>query len=331
MHSLESLQSELDGLRSAVRGLLAHLDARVVGHPEITRQILECLAASGHCLLEGAPGLGKTTLVRTLAQRVDLDFNRVQFTPDLMPGDIIGSRILKFDERGAQGLQYEPGPVHTQILLADEINRATPRTQSALLEAMEERQVTVFGETRKLPEPFMVVATQNPIEMEGTFPLPEAQLDRFLIKLDLPLPTPEQLQQLLLHPAHTGASNEDAPRALHRAEVLRLQSLVKQIAVGEDVAQWVARIVHASHPTSPLAGAKVRALVRHGSSPRGGLALLSMARARALLAGSLHVRREDIQNLAPACLQHRILLNFEGQADANSLPQILDELLRTTA
>ncbi|MDF1838154.1 MAG: AAA family ATPase [Planctomycetota bacterium] len=316
MSSQESLQEELDSIRQAIKGLLAALDAQLIGQPQTTRQILECLIAGGHALIEGAPGLGKTTL----------DFQRIQFTPDLMPADIIGARILNFDERGAQGLTFEPGPIHTQVLLADEINRATPRTQSALLEAMEEHQVTVFGETRELGNPFMVVATQNPIEMEGTFPLPEAQLDRFLVKLHIDMPKATDLAKLYAGSSATHKSTSQP--MIERALVLRMQELAQQIPVGEDVARKVARIVHASHPDSELAGEKTRALVRHGSSPRGGLAMLAMARARTLMAGGLHVKIDELEAVAVPCLRHRILPNYEGMASDVPVSELIQEAMQ---
>jgi len=326
MSSQESLQEELDSIRQAIKGLLAALDAQLVGQPQTTRQILECLIAGGHALIEGAPGLGKTTLVRTLAGNLSLDFQRIQFTPDLMPADIIGARILNFDERGAQGLTFEPGPIHTQVLLADEINRATPRTQSALLEAREEQHITVFGETRELGKPFMVVATQNPIEMEGTFPLPEAQLDRFLVKLHIDMPKAADLAKLFAGLDGTGKGDSNA--TIDCATVLRMQELAAQIPVGEDVARRVARIIHATHPDSDLAGEKTRALVRHGSSPRGGLAILAMARARTLMAGGLHVKIDELEAVAVPCLRHRILLNYEGMASDVPVSELIQEAMQ---
>ncbi|MBL4769997.1 MAG: AAA family ATPase, partial [Planctomycetes bacterium] len=326
MSSQESLQEELDSIRQAIKGLLGVLDAQLIGQPQTTRQILECLIAGGHALIEGAPGLGKTTLVRTLASCLDLDFQRIQFTPDLMPADIIGARILNFDERGAQGLTFEPGPIHTQVLLADEINRATPRTQSALLEAMEEHQVTVFGETRKLDTPFMVVATQNPIEMEGTFPLPEAQLDRFMVKLLIDMPKASDLAKLFGMDPTT--RTEGGGFRIERSTVLRMQELAAQVPVGEDVARRLARIIHATHPSSPLAGEKTRALVRHGSSPRGGLAMLAMARARTLMAGGLHVKMDELDAVAVPCLRHRLLLNYEGMAGDVPITDLIEEAIQ---
>ncbi len=323
--SVEALEEHWTGLRKACQELLQDLDSQLIGQLSATRLIFEALLAGGHGLLEGAPGLGKTTLVRLLAEHLQLTFRRIQFTPDLMPADILGARLLQFDERGAQGLEFEPGPILTQVLLADEINRATPRTQSALLEAMEERQVTVYGETMVLEEPFMVIATQNPIEMEGTFPLPEAQLDRFMIKVEVELPDVQQLANLLL--LHSQPKGENQRVSLDREQVLAMRSIVEQIVVGEDVAQRVGRLIHATHPTSPLAGPRTKALVRHGSSPRGGLALLAMARARQFLSGGRYVPMEDIESLAVPCLRHRLLLNFEGQASETTLEELVQEAL----
>ena len=322
---LEALEKEWSALRGAARDLLADLDARLIGQPSATRLIFECLLAGGHGLLEGAPGLGKTTLVRLLSERLSLSFRRIQFTPDLMPADILGSRILTFDERGAQGLEFEPGPIHTQVLLADEINRATPRTQSALLEAMEERQVTVYGETMELDEAFIVIATQNPIEMEGTFPLPEAQLDRFLVKVEIELPDAAELADLFLLKSRAESKGECTP--MDRDQVLRMRAISDQIPVGDDVATRIGRLIHATHPASPLAGPSTKALVRHGASPRGGLALLALARARAFLKGARHVSGQDVEDLALPCLRHRILLNFEGQASETTLEELVQEAL----
>jgi len=322
---MEHLKQERKALNQSVQGLLAALDARLIGQPDLTRQILWCLLAGGHALIEGAPGLGKTTLVRSLAEGLHLSFRRIQFTPDLMPADIIGSRILQFDERGAHGLQLERGPIHTQILLADEINRATPRTQSALLEAMEEGQVTVFGETQALEAPFMVIATQNPIEMEGTFPLPEAQLDRFMVKLAVELPGAKDLAQLFENHVEREASEIDA--SIDCAAVLRMRELVNEVELAGVVPEFVGRLIHATHPESQLAGPLVKSYVRHGASPRGGIALLAMARASQFLRARETVRVDDLTELAVPCLRHRILMNYEGQAGAVTVEELIHEAL----
>ncbi len=309
--------------RDAARRLLAAVQERFLQQDTVSERLLICLLAGGHALLEGAPGLGKTTLVRCLADAVALDFRRVQFTPDLMPADILGSRVLELEDGGARGFRFEPGPIFTQVLLADEINRATPRTQSALLEAMQERQVTVFGETRPLQEPFLVIATQNPIEMEGTYPLPEAQLDRFLFKLELRLPDAEGLQAILA--ATTGAPPEHLEPILTQEELLGLRALVRQVAVSSDIVNLAAHVIHATHPESELAPDSVRTLVRYGASPRGGQAMLLAAKAHALLQGELHVRVEDLRRQAVPALRHRLILGYEGEASGVSADQLVDD------
>jgi len=315
---IESLQHRVDALREAV----GH---QFLGQKDVTELLLVALFAGGHALLEGAPGLGKTTLVSSLARSLDLDFRRIQFTPDLMPPDILGTRILEFDEGGSRHFSFEQGPIFTQVLLADEINRATPRTQSALLEAMQEGQVTIFGETRSLDEPFMVIATQNPIEMEGTYPLPEAQLDRFLVKIELAMPGREALMRIL--DATTGAPPAPAESVLEREQVLRLRELVRQVPASSEVLRLVSNLVLATHPTSDLAPERVKALVRYGSGPRGGQALLLASKARALLAGRLHVGQEDIASMAGPTLRHRLVLGYEGEASGVPVDDIVADAL----
>ena len=316
---------EIERLREAVRGLRAAIAERFLGQDEVSELLLLSLLAGGHALLEGAPGLGKTTLVSCLAQALDLDFRRIQFTPDLMPADILGSRVLEFDEGGARGFRFEAGPVFTNVLLADEINRATPRTQSALLEAMQERQVTVFGETRALEEPFLVVATENPIEMEGTYPLPEAQLDRFLFKIELSLPDRAGLAAIL--DATTGAAPPPIKSVLDRETLVRLRALVREVPASSDLVQRVAGIVHATHPDSDLAPERVRALVRYGASPRGGQSLLLAAKARALTKGRLFVNEDDLLAVAAPALRHRLILGYEGEASGVTPDELVADVL----
>ncbi|MCY2961754.1 MAG: AAA family ATPase [Planctomycetota bacterium] len=325
----QELERELERLRAGVARLTATLRARFVGQDAVVDELLAALFAGGHALIEGAPGLGKTTLARTLAGALDLTFARVQCTPDLMPSDVIGARILEEDERGSRHFRFEPGPVFTHVLLADEINRATPRTQSALLEAMGERQVTTHGETRKLEEPFFVVATQNPVEMEGTYPLPEAQLDRFLLQIRVVSPSMDDLVRILGTPPSMGSAT--VQRALSRAEVLRLCELAREVPVSDDVLRRIARLVRATHADDAQAGESVRAAVRHGASPRGAQSLLAAARAHALISGRLHVSLADVERFAAPALRHRLVLSWEGEGSGVSRDALVAEALSRSA
>ena len=309
----ERLEAELERLRGAARQLRKRLNARFFGQEETVERLILALMAGGHVLLEGAPGLGKTTLVHALAEAVDLQFQRLQCTPDLMPSDVLGTRVLRVDDdSGARSFDFEKGPVFTNVLLADEVNRATPRTQSALLEAMQERQVTLHGKTHRLEPPFFMVATQNPIEMEGTYPLPEAQLDRFLFKLELELPGHADLTTILS--ATTGEAAEEEPPSFSRAEWLRLQELVREVAAPAPVVEAVSAIVLATHPDHGSAPEDIRSNLRYGSSLRGGQAILLAAKARALLADRLNIDLDDVRAVAPAALRHRLILSYEGEA-----------------
>jgi MoxR-like ATPase len=312
MSEVARIEARVDELRRGYALLQRSIATSFLGQEEVAELLLLALFADGHALLEGAPGLGKTTLVRALAASVDLEFRRVQFTPDLMPPDILGTRILEMEDGGARRFRFEAGPIFTHVLLADEINRATPRTQSALLEAMQERQVTLFGETRKLEEPFLVIATQNPIEMEGTYPLPEAQLDRFLFKIELAMPDRKELAAVL-EATTTQAGSPPRP-ALSREQVRAMRALVRGVPASSDMVGLVSALVHATHPSSDIAPERVKALVRYGASPRGGQAILLAAKARALAHGRLCVAEEDVEALAAPALRHRILLGYEGEA-----------------
>jgi MoxR-like ATPase len=323
MSSRADLERELAEIERAGRAISEQIGARIVGQARVVEELLVALFADGHVLLEGAPGLGKTTLVRELARTLELDFKRLQCTPDLMPADVLGTRILDEDEHGARRFRFEKGPVFAHVLLADEINRATPRTQAALLEAMAERQVTVFGETLVLEPPFLVVATQNPIEMEGTYPLPEAQLDRFLLKIEIARPPLAEMEAILAKT--TGTETAGAARVLTRERLLRLRALVREVPISSDAIALVARLVSATHPADELAGEKVRRFVRYGASPRGGQALILAAKARALLNGRLHVSGDDLERLASAALRHRLILNYEGEAAETSVDEIVRE------
>jgi MoxR-like ATPase len=284
----------------------------IVGHDELLDLVIVALLAGGHVLLEGVPGLGKTLLVRTLGQALDLRFSRIQFTPDLMPADILGTNLIVQDDSGRRRFEFQPGPVFSQIVLADEINRATPKTQSALLEAMQEHAVSIAGHSRQLEEPFFVLATQNPIEMEGTYPLPEAQLDRFLFKLRVPFPHLDDLRGII--DRTTGPDKPAARRVADGAAILRMQALARQVPVATHVRDYVARLVLATHPEATETIDAARRFVRYGASPRGAQALVQGGKVRALSQGRLNVALEDIQALAVPALRHRLILTFEGEA-----------------
>lgn len=310
-----------------VAELRAVLAERVVGHDALVNGTLACLLAGGHALLEGVPGLGKTRLVRTLGEALDLEFSRIQFTPDLMPADIIGTQMVVEDDNGRRHFEFQMGPVFTQLLLADEVNRATPKTQSALLEAMEEQRVTVGREARILDSPFMVLATQNPIEMEGTYPLPEAQLDRFLLKLTAAYPSAKELGAIV--DVATGEALAAPPALLGASDVLELQALTRAIVLADHVKDFAVRIVLATHPGSSEVPVVDR-FVRHGASPRGVLAIVMAAKAFAMMEGRLSVSFEDVAAAARPALRHRILLNFEGEAEGIDGEAIVDDILERT-
>src|SRR5438445_594485 len=298
---------------TAFETLRAEVEKVIVGHREIINHVLIGMFAGGHVLLEGVPGLGKTLLVKTLSESLELSFARIQFTPDLMPADIIGTNIIVEDADGRKYFQFQQGPLFAHIVLADEINRATPKTQSALLEGMQEASVTVGGISRPLPAPFFVLATQNPIEMEGTYPLPEAQLDRFLLKLRVPFPDLEDLQAII--DRTTGSEQPAAKRVADGAALLRMQALARQVPVASHVRAYAARLVLATHPESDGAVESARRFVRYGASPRGMQALILAGKVRALSRGRLNVALEDLQALALSALRHRLILNFEGEAE----------------
>lgn len=298
----------------------------IIGQSDIIRHTLIAIITGGHVLLEGLPGLGKTSLVRAFADALDLRFSRIQFTPDLMPADIVGTDILEENETGKRIFRFQAGPVFANLILADEINRATPKTQSALLEAMQERTVTVMGRTYRVQPPFFVLATQNPIEMEGTYPLPEAQIDRFLFKLNVGFPSTDELA--LIIEATTG---EKSTRAQHVADgkaLLAMNTVVRQVPAPSQVTRYAAALIASSHPESENAPAAIKKFVRFGSSPRGAQALLLGGRALALLNGRFNVALDDLRALAPAALRHRILLNFEGQAEGTRTDDLVQTLLQ---
>lgn len=297
----------------------------IIGQRDVIRHTLIAILSGGHVLLEGVPGLGKTSLVRAFADTLELRFARIQFTPDLMPADIVGTDILEEQEGGKRAFRFQPGPVFANLVLADEINRATPKTQSALLEAMQERTVSVLGRTYAASKPFFVMATQNPIEMEGTYPLPEAQLDRFMFKLDVAFPKLDELTQIV--ETTTGDRSARANKVTDGKTLLALSQFVRQVPAASHVARYAATLVAASHPDSELAPETVRRYVRYGASPRGAQALLLGARALALLEGRFNVAIEDVKAMAPAALRHRVLINFEGQADGVRPDKVIADLI----
>ncbi|HLU48644.1 MAG TPA: MoxR family ATPase [Planctomycetota bacterium] len=321
----EAVAQRTDEFRQRFERVRSEIGRVIVGQKEIVEQVLVALFAGGHCLLEGVPGLGKTLLVRTLSQVLDLRFGRIQFTPDLMPADIIGTKIVMEDDRGRRAFEFQRGPIFAQMILADEINRATPKTQSALLEAMQEGSITVGGEMHRLEQPFLVMATQNPLEMDGTYPLPEAQLDRFFFKVLVRFPSREDLAYVL---DRTVGSAEASPeRIMDGEEILSWRRFVRDVVVAPHVKDYAIRVVLATHPASDYASAETRRVVRYGSSPRGLQSIVLAAKIYALLAGRYHVGFEDIRRAAHPVLRHRILLAFEGEAEGVSTDGIVDRIL----
>ena len=297
----------------------------IVGQRELVRQTLITLLAGGNALLEGVPGLGKTMLVRTLAQAIDCIFARIQFTPDLMPADIVGTNLIVEDESGHRQFQFEPGPLFANLVLADEINRATPKTQSAMLEAMQEHSVTVAKATRALPEPFFVLATQNPLEMEGTYPLPEAQLDRFFFKIDVPFPSAEDLVEIANRT--TVATIPQAQVVADGAVIRDMQALARSIPIAEHVTAFAAHLLRATHPDDPHAPAAIRTQVRYGASPRGMQAMILAGKIIAMIDGRFNVAYDDIRQAALPALRHRLILNFEAQAEGITTDMVIQALL----
>ncbi len=322
--SAEDLDAQTAWFRDQFNRAKEEIGRVIVGHGEIVEGVLLCLLAGGHVLLEGVPGLGKTLLVRTLSQALDLSFSRIQFTPDLMPADITGTNIL-VEEDGKRQFQFQAGPVFAQIVLADEINRATPKTQSAMLEAMQEKSVTVAGKIRRLHEPFFVLATQNPIEMEGTYPLPEAQMDRFLFKLRVPSPTLADLAAIL--DRTTGSETATAATVLNGEEIRAMRTLARSVPIAPHVRDYAASLILATHPGSSNAPSVVRQFVRFGSSPRGAQAIVLTAKIKAILAGRYNVALEDINAVTVPALRHRILLNFEGEAEGIDTADVVQKII----
>ncbi|MDC7684559.1 MoxR family ATPase [Asticcacaulis sp. BYS171W] len=320
-------ESEIKELLSRLGHLRQAIAQAIVGQADVVEQLLIGLLAGGHCLLEGVPGLGKTLLVRSLSQALELQFRRVQFTPDLMPSDILGTELLEEDHgTGHRHFRFQPGPVFTNLLLADELNRTPPKTQAALLEAMQEKTVSYAGVTHTLPAPFFVLATQNPLEQAGTYPLPEAQLDRFLLHIRVDYPTEAEEHDILKQT--TGVASGVVPKVMHAEDILLLQKLVRDVHLGEDLLMWITRLVRATRPsdTSPQ---EVKSYVKWGAGPRAGQSLVLAAKARALLQGRLAATREDIMALAAPVMRHRLLLSFAAEAEQVSADTVVAALLRS--
>jgi MoxR-like ATPase len=320
-------QTDLDHYAALAASIESAVGQRIAGQPALIRQTLVGLLGGGHVLLEGVPGLGKTELVKAFSRAIGLSFSRVQFTPDLMPADIVGTQVLEEDESGHRRFEYRAGPVFTNLLLADEINRATPKTQAALLEAMQERHVTVAGETRALPHPFLVLATQNPIELEGTYPLPEAQLDRFMFKATVSPPTAEVLEEILRRTT-TGVDAE-VPLAADIDTITSMIAMTPLLPVASHLMKYVALIIEATHPHGDNASPPVKRYVRWGSSPRGAQSIILAGKALAMIEGRPHVTAEDIRWAAPAALRHRLVLGYEASAEGVGTDVIIDELLHS--
>ena len=313
------------GLRGDRRAHRAEVGRVIVGQRELVRSVLTCLLAEGHVLLEGIPGVGKTMLLKTLSLVVDLPFSRIQFTPDLMPADIIGTQVLEEDEHGRRSFTFRPGPVFASFLLADEVNRASPKTQSALLEAMQERAVTAGGSTRPLPRPFLVMATQNPLEMEGTYPLPEAQLDRFLLKALVPFPSGDDLVTVLERT--TGSTAAQPNRVADAPTLLAMIDLTRRVPIAGHVLRHAVDLVVATQPGAPGNPDMLARYVRFGASPRGAQALVLAAKVRALLDGRPNVAVDDVRAIAPAALRHRLVVGYEAVADGVTTDDLIEQLL----
>src|SRR2546425_5718664 len=318
-------EEQIQSFRQTHAALRAEIGKVIVGNDAIVEGTLIAIFAGGHVLLEGVPGLGKTLIVRTLSEVLQLSFNRVQFTPDLMPADILGTNLVVENPDGRREFQFQRGPIFAHLILADEINRATPKTKPALLDAMQEHQVTAGGELRKLAEPFFVMATQNPIDQEGTYPLPEAQLDRFFFKILVGYPSAEELTEVLTRT--TAGARAQVEKVLNREALLELMNLVREVPVASHVKDYAVRLVLATHPRTETAAPIATQYLRFGSSPRGGQTLILAGKGRALIQGRFHVSVDDIEAVTVAALRHRLILNFEAEAEGITTDHIITQIL----
>jgi MoxR-like ATPase len=321
----ESMQQQAEQFRNRYNSVKEQIGRVIVGHDDIVHGVLTSMFIGGHCLLEGVPGLGKTLLVRTLAETLSLNFNRIQFTPDLMPSDILGTNMINENAEGRRAFEFQKGPIFTQICLADEINRATPKTQSALLETMQEGTVTVAGVRYELEKPFFVMATQNPIEQEGTYPLPEAQLDRFLFKLVVGYSSRDELATIV--DRTTKGTNVKPEKVMDGSEIKKWQKLIREVILASHVQDYIVRLVLATHPSGPYALPITNQYLRWGASPRGAQTLALAAKVRALLEGRYNVSFEDVRRVYLPALRHRVILNFEAQAEGLDTDHVLLEVL----
>jgi MoxR-like ATPase len=326
MTDAEQAREEVAEFQKRIGALREEIGRVIVGNRDVIDGVLSCMLGSSHALLEGVPGLGKTMLVRTLAGVLGLEFSRIQFTPDLMPADIIGTVVLDEGASGARSLEFRRGPIFANIVLADEVNRATPKTQSALLEAMQEHRVTVGRTTHVIEEPYFVLATQNPLEMEGTYPLPEAQLDRFFYKLSVPFPSRDELHAII--DRTTSTQHAEVKRVLTRPQILEMQALVRRVPVARHVQDYAIRVLMATHPDGEEAPELVKRFVRTGASPRGAQAMLLGAKVRALFDGRFAASIDDVKATALAALRHRVLLSFEGEAEGIAPDRVIGEIVK---
>lgn len=323
-----SAKQAVEHFRTTFAAIKREIGKFIVGQEDVIEDVLSAVVCGGHVLLEGVPGLGKTALVQTISRALHLKFKRIQFTPDLLPADVVGSNIL-VQKNNEKVFQFEPGPVFCNILLADEINRATPKTQSALLETMQEKSVTVAGTTHPLDKPFFVLATQNPIEQDGTYPLPEAQLDRFFFKLHVKMPSHKEFAQII---KRTGGTTEPEINIVATGEdMIKMGHIVRHIPIDETVLNYLVHVVRLTHPSVAQASEAVKKYVRHGASPRAAQAILAAARVRAMLAGRYHVARNDINAVAVPAMRHRLILSFEGEAEGMTADKLIQEIVARTS